>query len=342
MTTPAASPKGLRLGSTLYSFTNAFHSRQYSFEQLLAKVAELGIGPGVEVVGYQSIRGFPQVSDAFAARFRALLAQYRLEPSCFSINADMALRRGTTMSIDEAVAYHVPQIEAAAKLGFPVVRCQFAAPAEVLRRLVPLAERLGIKMGPEVHAPMTVNSPAVLAYREMYAKANSPSLGFVPDFGASAFGIPASYLAILRDRGVPGDLVAIATRIWKTPDDAASKRDAFMREAGRADPAHLSAVAVIFNILSPQDPSAWLEIMPQVIHIHGKFYDFDAAGNETSIPYDRLLPVFIDGGYNGFISSEWEGHMFSGASGFDEVQKHHALCRRIIASHRSPARTALA
>lgn len=342
MTTPALPPRGLRLGTTLYSFTNAFHSREYSFEQLLAKVAELGVGPGVEIVGYQSIRGFPVVTDAFAERFRELMARYRLEPSCFSINADMAIRRGTMMTIDEAVAYHAPQLEAAAKLGYRVVRCQFAAPAEVLRRLVPLAERLGLRIGPEVHAPMTVNSPAVLAYREMYAQVNSPALGFVPDFGASAAGVPASYLAVLRERGVPQSLLDLALGIWKAPGDAMSKREAFTRQAASAhgDPAHVSATAVMFNILSPQEPRAWLEIMPQVIHIHGKFYDFDAAGNETSIPYDQLLPVFVEGGYNGYLSSEWEGHMYSGASGFEEVARHHALCRRILAGCTPPARAA--
>jgi hypothetical protein len=74
--------------------------------------------------------------------------------------------------------------------------------------------------------------------------------------------------------------------------------------------------------------------MPQVIHMHGKFYDFDAAGNETSIPYDEILPVFHDGGFDGFMSSEWEGHLYMrNVDAFDMVAKHQALARRIIARH---------
>jgi hypothetical protein len=72
--------------------------------------------------------------------------------------------------------------------------------------------------------------------------------------------------------------------------------------------------------------------MPQVIHIHGKFYEFDSAGSEPGIPYEKLLPVFISAGYRGYMSSEWEGSIYSKASGFEMVQKHHALCRRIIAA----------
>jgi len=40
-----ASPKhDIRLGTTIYSLTNEYHSRRYSFEALVQKVAELGIG----------------------------------------------------------------------------------------------------------------------------------------------------------------------------------------------------------------------------------------------------------------------------------------------------------
>ncbi len=327
-------PTGMKLGATLYAFTNEWHQRLYSFEDLIAKIAACGFGPGLEMIGFQTIRGFPAVSDEFAGRFKDLMAEHGLVPSSLAINADMALKRGTMMSIDDAVAYHVPQIEAAAKLGFPVVRCQFAAPVEVLLRLLPLAEKHGIKMGPEIHAPLNPNSPPVMAYREAYARANSPLLGFVPDFGCAAKTLPASYLASLRDQDMPEDLLQLALAIWHLPNDAGWKRAEFARRVQplNADPAAVSALSLMFNILSPGTADMWREIMPQVIHVHGKFYDFDDAGNETSIPYDELLPVFEQGGYTGFMSSEWEGHLYSKADAFEMVRKHQALARRILAS----------
>jgi len=78
------------------------------------------------------------------------------------------------------------------------------------------------------------------------------------------------------------------------------------------------------------DPREWLEIMPQVVHIHGKCYDFDENGDEVAIPYAEILPLFRDNGYNGFMSTEWEGHAISDEDGFAKVQAHHALCRRIL------------
>ena len=50
-----------RLGVTLYSMTNEWLARRFTLEQLLATVAELDLGPGVEMVGFQSLRGFPHV-----------------------------------------------------------------------------------------------------------------------------------------------------------------------------------------------------------------------------------------------------------------------------------------
>ena len=41
---------------------------------------------------------------------------------------------------------------------------------------------------------------------------------------------------------------------------------------------------MIFAMLGRQDPHKWLEIMPQIIHIHGKFYD----AKEAAVPFEEL------------------------------------------------------
>ena len=120
----AAGQQKFKLGTTLFSFTNEYWHRQYSLEQLIARVAELGLGPGIELVGFSHVRGFPKVTDRFAGEFKDLLARHRLEPSCLSLNADVAIRRGQIMSDAETAAYFEPQIVAAARLGFPVAKTQ--------------------------------------------------------------------------------------------------------------------------------------------------------------------------------------------------------------------------
>ncbi len=334
MTTPLK--QKFKLGTTLFSFTNEFWMREYTFEQLVAKVGELGLGPGLEVIGFQSIRDFPTVTDDFAARFRDLVAKYKLEPSSLAINVDVWARRGgAPLSTEETVAYLEPQIRAAKKLGFPVVRSQLAATPAVVEKLLPLVEKLGLKMGPELHAPWTIDSPAITAYRELYERLKSPLLGFIPDFGSCAKAWPAPYLRQLREAGIPGPLLDMALQIWNGEGDTQWKRDEFSRRAAADghEPASISRLGVLFSMLIKQDPRVWLQIMPQIIHVHCKYYDFDEQGNETTVDYETLLPLFVEGGYSGYMSSEWEGHMYSRGSGIEAVQKHHALAKRILAPY---------
>jgi hypothetical protein len=323
----------IRLGTTIYSLTNEYHSRRYSFDALVRKVAELGIGPGLEVVGFQSFRDFPNVSDETAAHFRELVARTGLVPTCLGINADVFRDRRREMTMDESVAYHLTQLEAAAKLGFPVARYQWLAGPEVIRRLAPDAERLGVKLGLEIHAPQHVDHPDVLAYREMYAKVGSAYLGFIPDFGSTARAIPEAYFRYFRWRGIGDDAIQLAVNIWNEEGDMFARRKRFQDLGAQRgwDPVWIAELSIVFGLFSRAAPRSWLDIMSQVVHVHGKFYAVSDDGQDAAIPYEEILPAFVEGGYSGYISSEWEGHQVSDDDGFAHIVKHHAMERRILA-----------
>jgi sugar phosphate isomerase/epimerase len=323
---------GLRLGTTIYSFTNEYQARKYSLEELIVKVGELGLGPGVELVGFSHVRGFPRVTDQFAGWLRNLYARYNLEPSCLAINADVQINRKRRMTDDECYDYHVVQLQAAAKLGYPVVRYQFPAGTEVVRRLAPLAEKLNVKMGLEIHAPDSPHSQTVLAFREMYEKVQSPYLGFIPDFGSCATDVPLTFIEHFRHEGIVEKHIDIALTCWRMPGTREERMAEYIKRMKAAGASELDTRKMMstFVMVSRMNPRDWLEIMPQVVHIHGKCYDFDKNNHEPAIPYEDILPVFVEGGYNGFMSTEWEGHAFSDEDGFAKVQAHHALCRQIL------------
>lgn len=325
--------KGLKLGTTLYSLTNEFHWRRYDFEGLVRKVAAENLGPGLEIVGFQSIKGFPVITDAWADWFKGLIAETGLSLSCLGINADNTIRRDRDMTVEESVTYHQAQIDAAAKLGFPVARYQYPAGVEVIRRLEPYAAEKGVKLGLEIHSPHTVHTPDIMKYRELYDELDSPFLGFVPDFGASVTGIPPMVIERFRQGGISEALIDIVLEEWRTDAPVMEKQASFRKrgEATGASVDTLNGLAFIFGYFSRQSPADWAQIMHQVVHIHGKFFDFDAEGNENSVPYAEILEVFVKGGYNGYMSSEYEGHLFSDDDGFDKLRAHHAQCRRILA-----------
>lgn len=327
--------KGLHLGTTLYSLTNQFHGREYSFEELIREVAKQNLGPGLEIVGFQSIRGFPVVTDNFAAKFKDLIAETGLTPTCLGINADIMLDPEHPMTDDESVSYQARQIEAAAKLGFPVVRYQYPAGAEVIRKLVPTAEKYGVKLGLEVHAPHHPNHPIILAYREMYEQEKSPMLGFIPDMGATARTVPPSFFETALHNGVPAQLIELAKEFWHDSNGEPYERQAKFKakaESLNYSAVHISELLIIFGLFGKQKPETWKDIIPQSVHMHGKFFDFDSNGEDIAIDYKKLIPIFVQNGYNGYMSSEYEGHMWTDSNGFDKLKKHHKLLNSILAN----------
>ena len=326
--------KGPQMGVTLYSFTNEWLTRQFELDTLLREVAKRGLGPNIEIIGFQSFKEFPDVSDDFAAYFKDLMAETGLNPVSCAINSDRFLKPGQ-QPIDDAdlVEYHKRQLRSAKKMGFELVRYQFALPAHLLPEIAPYAGDLGIRMGVEVHAPMWARHPAVLEYRAMYERLDTPVLGWIPDFGGTARAIPPSLLDAARAIGTPEALIALTKEIWLEDAPAYVKagklREIALRE-GYQQP-HIQAVSLSFFILANNDPMSWAEMVDRTIHIHGKFYGVDDAGVEEAIPYETILPLFRDGGFTGTIVSEWEGHAYCTTDAFEQVRRHQAMCRRILA-----------
>jgi len=329
-----------RLGVTLYSFTPHFHAGRYTFEDLIVQAAERGLGPGLEVIGFQSFRNFPRISHDLEQRFLRLVEEHGWELSCLDANVDVAVRADRLLDDDEIVEYVQAQLETAGRLGFPVLRLQNAASPAVMERLLPAAERLDVKLGMEIHAPETVRSPWVLALRELYARLDSPYLGFIPDFGASTTGISPSVFETFRSKGVSEELLDEIAKRW----DELGEREfeaheeignfiALAHSMGAGDHAVNLAVFAV-GIHGHQDPQAWQEILPDVVHVHGKFFDIGDGGRDPVVPVEGLIAVLVEGGYTGYISSEYEGwHWNTSSDPFEMVARQQALCRAVLEKH---------
>ncbi|MDE2410234.1 MAG: sugar phosphate isomerase/epimerase [Sphingomonadales bacterium] len=335
MTTSTITHGGPQIGVTLYSFTNEWLTRQYDLDGLLREVAKRQMGPNIEIIGFQTFKEFPDVSDAFAGAFREMVAEAGLNPVSCAINSDRFLKPGQ-QPIDDAalVEYHKRQLRSARKCGFGLVRFQFALPAHLLPELAPYAEELDIRMGVEVHAPMYADHPAVQEYAEMYDRIGSSHLGWIPDFSGTASRIPPSMLDAARKAGARESLIAMLEEIWRE-DGPGHAKAGKLREAALKDghdPAHIQAASLAFFILANNDPKSWAALVDRTIHIHGKFYGVGEDLHEEAIDYDTILPLFRDGGFTGTLVSEWEGHAYDTRDAFEQVRRHQAMCRRILAA----------
>jgi hypothetical protein len=83
------------------------------------------------------------------------------------------------------------------------------------------------------------------------------------------------------------------------------------------------------------EPKRMLEFMPRIHNIHGKFYEMTEDLEEYSIPYDKVVQVLKQGGYTGYICSEYEGNRWvedaEPVQSVEQVRRHQRMLETLIA-----------
>jgi hypothetical protein len=310
----------VRLATTAFSFTNEWLARRFTLEQLLRRVAELELGPGIELIGFQAWRGYPHLPAGDVLAFRRLVDALGLEPAALGAYADLARRVDRLMSTDEAVDFLAPQIAAAEALGFPLLRLHAGIPLAVLERLTPPAERAGVTLATEVQGGQTPDDLP-----------ESPNLGLVLDFSIAMTAVPASFVDAVCRLGMAREAIDGLVALWAQD---ASRQELFAAIAGIDAPAAaLDEARAGFVRFGRQDPQAWLPLVPQIAYAHAKFWELDDAGDDPTTRTAELIDVLRDGGYDGFLSSEWGGSAWRDADevdAFELVSRHHDLISRPI------------
>jgi hypothetical protein len=321
------------LGVTLFSFTNEWQQHLYTLDEMIAKVADLGLGPGLEVVGFQSFRSYPDVPDDEADHFRNLLAKYGLIPTCLGANIDIGQRRDRLMTAEEIYDTVRRQLISANKLGFPIMRVPPTAGELTLENLLSLAEEYQIQLAVELHSPLSVYHPEVVKLRSMFERLRSPLLGFIPDFSTSMTSVPEGHWRNLRRAGAPEGLIDEAKEIWITDDPIPAKFGALAEACRRVDanPVVTGQINMTMTMFGHMPVESWCEILPYVSHVHGKYYEVNTDGIEPSIPYRDLMHLLKREGYQGTISAEWEGQAFTEEPiGFKQVAAWNLMCKRLL------------
>lgn len=63
------------------------------------------------------------------------------------------------------------------------------------------------------------------------------------------------------------------------------------------------------------------DLMPLAKAVSAKSYDFDEAGNETKIDFERMMKIVLDAGYHGWVGIEYEGSNLSPEEGILATKK---------------------
>ena len=327
----------IRTSVSCYSLQDSYARGRLDLPGILDFVADTG-AEGVELISDQMIKGTPFPSDETVAGWHKALDASGLVPVCNDIFINSTLYRNRTLRVPEQVELLKRDLDVSKRLGFDLVRLVSDTSPEVTLAALPYAEQVGVTMALEIHAGMSFTSPVSRQWIEMMEKAQSSYLGLVIDFGIFCKRHPRVSTDYFKSIGLTP---AVADKIDEMYAAHGDTMHAFGSAFGgdrMAFPAELSElfgseVDAEFSFFSSGYENTPLDALDTYIgyikHFHGKFYEMLPDGTEYSIDYPLIITRLNQLGYDGYISSEYEGNRFvpvdEPVHDQDQVRAHQAM-----------------
>lgn len=328
----------IKRGVSLYSFQNETFQGKMDLEDCVRTCAELGAN-GIEIIGEQTFWGWPEVGveDAAIDNWHRLMQTYGTTPISHDFMLDYKRYKGREMPFDEQVASVKKDIDFGARLGMKYIRALVSITPEVLVAAAPHAEEKGIKILIEVHAPLHFDHPWIIRHAEAFEKSGSDALGFLPDMGMFLHAYPRVWAEKFMRLGVPKN---IADYVVKAYEDRVLSEYVILnvQQMGGVGPA--IGMAEVMRHNAAFEPKRMLDYMHRIHNVHGKFYEMTADYVEPSIPYDEIVRVLRQGGYKGYICSEYEGNRWiedvEEPDSVEQVRRQQVMLAKLLGEQTVP------
>jgi sugar phosphate isomerase/epimerase len=326
----SAPEHNIKRGVSLYSFQEEYFLGRMSVEDCIREAASFG-ARGIEIIPEQSIPGFPHIPDDFVDSWFNWMEKYGTTPVATDLFLDTKLYPNRWLTLQEQVASVHRDIDIAVQLGARIIRVIINTPPEVMEGAAPYAEENGVRLLLEVHAPFHYEHPWIEQHLEVMHRTGSPALGLMPDMGTFTRRFPR----VISERAVrDGARPEIVDLIVKTYDDRGDTHALMDIVNFRGGSPVETGLARTATHLIWADPRSMLPHMSLIGHIQAKFYEMTDEGTEYSVPYEEIVPVLVEGGFNGYLSSEYEGqrHIEDAfpVDSVEQVRRQHAMFARLL------------
>lgn len=319
-----------RRGVTLYSFQEEYFLRKFTLEECIARSASLGAF-GIEIIGEQMFPGFPTLTDDFVRQWFGWMDKYGTTPTCHDMFLDTKRYKHRRLTQQEEVDSVERDLKFASRLGCKVMRVIVSASPETMELCLPLAEKYRVKMGIEVHSPFHLDQPWIMRHIELMHRTGSEYYGLIPDMGI----FTNRYPRVQRDRFVRNGVRPEFADYITSAYEQRILPEYIVGNVREMNPTPLKiAMAESTRHLVWTNPDRLREHIKLIVHIHGKFLEMVDDRTEFSIPYEKIIPVLKDAGFNGYISSEYEGnrHIEDAfpVDSFEQVRRHQAMLKHLL------------
>ena len=320
----------IKRGVSLYSYQEEYFLRKMSLKDCIATSAKLS-ALGIESIAEQMMPGFPNLSETFYDQWHTWMEQYGTVSICHDMFLDVKKYKGRLFTEDEMLASVIRDLKHANRLGCTVMRCIVTTPPEIMAKAASYAEKYNVRLGLEIHAPFNLDHPWIQQHLEMYEKVKSPFLGTIPDMGIFEKRFPRVRSDRYIRRGAHPHIVQYISDAYAAHGDMSGLIDDVKKMgANNLD----LAMANDIQHMTYVDPRRLLDHMSISFHIHGKFYEMLDDYTEYSIPYAEIVSVLKEGGYTGYISSEYEGNRHIqdafDVDSVEQIRRQQVMLKRLI------------
>ncbi len=202
---------GPKRGVSLYSYSGEFGFEK-TLEDCFEDIQDMG-AHGIEILANTHIENYPYPTNAWVENWFRLLDKYELVPVEYGHWVDSRVLQDRYLTTEESVEFLERDLRLAHRLGFKILRTKMPVISgslepvenwrEIIKGALPLAEKLGLVMCPEIHIPTNLNSKMVADY-----------VDFIKQTGTKAFALNIDF-SVFRTAFTPGE--------FRDPDFVANK-----------------------------------------------------------------------------------------------------------------------
>lgn len=302
---------------SMYSLQDQYARGKMNLDQIFQFLKELGAG--MEFISDQMMKGTPEPLEEVLAEWDRLVNKYQPTLVCNDVFINTCLYKNRTLTGKESTDLLIKEIKLAHRLGFPMLRLVSNTPAEIIEPALIYAEKYQVVLTLEIHAGMSFDDPHTQAYLNVMKKLNSPYVGLTVDTGIFCKRHPRVSTNYFRFLGTSEEVIRYIDNIFAGGTDP-KRYFAEHKQEGQMFPGELKALIknnndfeyVLFSTgYEMSDYHILDDYIPYIKHIHGKIYEMTEEGTEYSIPFDEVIHYLEEAGYEGYISTEYEGNRFA-------------------------------
>lgn len=305
---------GIKASVSLYSLQYQYLQGRMTLEEIIAFVKGLG-SDGIELLPDQMLHGTPEPSEETIEMWNELVRKYDIGLACDDVFLNTNLYKNRELTMRECVKLIKKEIVMAHRLGFKTIRLVSMVPAGIIEPCLETAIVNDVSLNIEIHAGLGFGVKKTDEYIEEMLRLDSPYVGIVPDTSLYMKRPPrvmTNYVNAVMGPINP-DILAYTDEVFASGTDFFQLN---LKAADGMDPKLKSMIKSPSDGFFAANISGYEnrkveeldDLAKYIKHVHFKLYEMTDEGEEYSIDYKTILQYLHDHGYNGYVSTEYEGN----------------------------------